>query len=168
MRALFLSADNFEDLELLVPYFRLKEAGVDVDIASIKKGKIKGIRNYEVEANLAIIDVNPRDYNLLVLPGGRAPKVLRTEPPVLEIAKFFFENEKPVAAICHGPQILISAKLLKGRHATCYETVAKEMIEAGALYENKEVVVDGNLVTSRMPLDLPYFLREMMRIINVK
>lgn len=166
MKALIISADNFEDLELLVPYFRLKEEGIEVDIASLKRGKIKGIRNYEVEANLTLTEVKEEEYGVLVLPGGKAPQVIRKEESALVIVKYFFEKKKPVSAICHGPQILISAGVIKGRHATCYKTVAKELEEAGGIYEDKEVVVDGNLVTSRMPSDLPFFLREMMRLIK--
>jgi len=168
MRALIISADLFEDLELLVPYFRLKEENIEVDIASIKKGKIKGIRNYEIEANLSLDEVDPNKYDILILPGGKAPLKIRKEEKALEISRHFFEKDKLVGAICHGPQTLISAGLLKNRHATCYKSVADELKEAGAIYEDKEVVVDGNLVTSRMPTDLPYFLREIMRLIHGK
>lgn len=102
---------------------------------------------------------------LLVLPGGRAPAAVRKEKAALDIARAFFARNKPVAAICHGPQTLISAGLMQGRHATCYRTVAEELKAAGAHYEDEEVVVDGNLVTSRQPSDLPAFLREMMRLL---
>jgi protease I len=168
MRALIISTDLFEDLELLVPYFRLKEENIEVDIASIKRGKIKGIRNYEIEANLSLDEVDPNKYDILILPGGKAPLKIRKEEKALEISRHFFEKDKLVGAICHGPQTLISAGLLKNRHATCYKSVADELKEAGAIYEDKEVVVDGNLVTSRMPTDLPYFLREIMRLIHGK
>lgn len=168
MKALIISTDGFEDLELLVPYYRLKEDNIDVDIASIKKGKIKGIRNYEVEANLELNEVNADEYDVLILPGGKAPEKIRKEKRALEISRHFFEQNKPVGAICHGPQTLISAGLITGRRATCYKTVAKELIDAGGIYEDKEVIVDRNLVTSRMPSDLPYFLREIMRLIHGK
>ncbi len=163
MKALIISADNFEDTELLVPYYRLKEEGMEVDIASIRKGKIKGKHGYEVEANKSLSEINPSDYDILILPGGKAPEVIRKEKAAQEIARNFFMTKKPVAAICHGPQTLISAGLLKGRHATCYKTVADEMKASGAIYEDKEVVVDGNLITSRQPSDLPAFLREMIK-----
>lgn len=166
MKALFISADNFEDTELLVPYYRLKEEGFDVDVASIRKGKIKGKHDYEVEANKSLKEIDPANYDLLVLPGGKAPEMIRKEKEALDIASHFFKKNKPVAAICHGPQTLISAGLLKGIHATCYKSVAEEMKEAGVLYEDKEVVVDGNLVTSRQPSDLPSFMREMMKMIR--
>ena len=163
MKVLIISADHFEDSELLVPYYRLKEEGIEVDIASIARGKINGKHGYEVEANKALRDVNPAEYDMLVLPGGKAPTAIRKEKAALEIARYFFDKNKPVAAICHGAQTLITAGVLKERHATCYHSVAPEMQEAGAEYEDKEVVVDGNLVTSRQPSDLPAFMREMMR-----
>jgi protease I len=164
MKALIISADNFEDTELLVPYYRLKEEGIEVDIASIKKGKIKGKHGYEVEVNKTLKEVNPEEYDTLILPGGRAPEIIRKEKEAIEIVKHFFKNNKPVSAICHGPQLLISAGVLKSRHATCYKSVANEMKDAGAIYEDREVIVDGNLITSRQPSDLPAFLKETMNM----
>ena len=166
MKALIVSADNFEDTELLVPYYRLKEDGIEIDVASVKKGKIKGKHGYEVEVDKTLKEVDPDDYDILILPGGKAPEVVRKEKDALEIAKDFFHKNKPVSAVCHGPQTLISAGLLKGRHATCYKSVAKEMKDTGAIYEDKEVVVDGNLVTSRQPSDLPAFMRETMKLLR--
>ena len=166
MKALIISADNFEDTELLVPFYRLEEEGAQVDIASIKKGKIKGKHGYEVEVNKTLKEVNPDDYDILILPGGKAPENLRKEKKAIEIAKHFFQKNKPVSAICHGPQTLITAGLLKGRRATCYKSVAQEMKDAGAIYEDKEVVIDGTLVTSRQPSDLPAFMRETMKMLE--
>ena len=163
MKALIVSSDNFEDTELLVPFYRLKEERIDVDIASLKKGTIKGKHGYEVEANRALSDIKPSDYDILIVPGGKAPGAIRKDNDALEIAKHFFQNNKPVSAICHGPQTLISAGVLKGRNATSYKSVAQEMKDAGVLYEDKEVMVDGNLVTSRQPSDLPAFMRETMK-----
>ncbi|RPI37317.1 MAG: type 1 glutamine amidotransferase [Nitrospiraceae bacterium] len=166
MKALIISADNFEDSELLFPYYRLREEGIQVDIASIQKGKIKGKHGYEVDANKDLGEIRPDEYDLLVLPGGKAPERIRKEKAAIEIARHFMQSRKPVSAICHGPQVLITAGVLKGRHATCYKSVAQEMRDSGAHYEDKEVVVDGNLVTSRQPSDLPAFMREMMKIIR--
>jgi protease I len=163
---LIISADNFEDTELLVPYYRFREEGIEVDIASLKKGMIKGKHGYEVEANKALGEIVPDQYDILLLPGGKAPEAVRKDKNALEIAKHFFMKKKPVSAICHGPQTLISAGLMKGSHATCYKSVAEEMKAAGALYEDKEVVVDGNLVTSRQPSDLPAFMRETMKMLK--
>jgi protease I len=168
MKVLIISADNFEDTELLVPYYRMLEEGHDVDIASMKKGRIKGKKGYEVEVNKALKDINSEDYDFLILPGGKAPEAIRKEQKALDIARDFFDKNKPVAAICHGPQTLISAGLMKGKHATCYRSVAPEMKEAGANYEDKEVIVDGNLITSRQPLDLPAFMKEIMKKIKKK
>jgi protease I len=164
MKALIISADHFEDTELLVSYYRLREEGFEVDVASISGGKINGKHGYEVSVDKALRDVRAKDYDILVLPGGKAPAALRKEPAALEIVKDFFRSNKPVAAICHGPQILLTAGVLKGRRATCYHSVAEELKEAGALYKDSEVVVDGNLVTSRQPSDLPAFMRETIRM----
>ena len=166
MKALFLSADNFEDTELLVPLYRLREAGYTVDVASEKAGSIHGKHGYEVPVNKLFSEVTPADYAVLVLPGGKAPAAIRNSPAVQEIARAFMSAAKPVAAICHGPQILISAGLLKGRKATCYESVAPEMRDAQAQYQDVEVIVDGNLITSRKPDDLPAFCRELVRMIK--
>jgi protease I len=163
MKALILSANNFEDTELLVPLYRLQEAGYTVDVASQTRDTISGKHGYEVPVNKVFKDIAPADYGLLILPGGKAPAAIRNDPAVQEIVRSFMAEGKPVAAICHGPQILVSAGQLKGRHATCYSSVAPELKEVGALYEDSEVVVDGNLITSRTPGDLPAFMREIMR-----
>lgn len=166
MRALIISADHFEDSELLFPFYRLQEEGLEVDIASISRGKINGKHGYEVVVDTALRDVDPNAYDILILPGGKAPTKLRKEQAVIAIAQDFMRSNKPVAAICHGPQILITAGVLQGRRATCYRSVAEELNESGALYEDEEVVVDGNLVTSRQPSDLPAFMREIVRLLG--
>jgi protease I len=165
-KALIISADHFEDSELLFPFYRLQEAGLAVDVAAISRGKIHGKHGYEVVADKSLRDVDPNAYDLLVLPGGKAPATLRKEAAAVAIAQDFMRNNKPVAAICHGPQILISAGVMVGRRATCYHSVAEELKQAGALYEDQEVVVDGKLVTSRQPADLPAFMREMVRLLG--
>ena len=166
MRALIVSANHFEDSELLFPFYRLEEEGVEVDVASISRGKIHGKHGYEVVVNKALRDVDPKDYGLLLLPGGKAPATLRKEPSAIAIAQDFMSRNKPVAAICHGPQILITAGVMEGRHATCYHSVAEELKEAGARYEDRAVVVDDKLVTSRQPADLPAFMREIVRLLK--
>jgi len=166
MKVLILSADNFEDSELLVPYYRFMEEDISVEIASMKMGTLTGKHGYTVEVDKLLDEVHADDYDLLLLPGGKAPAELRKQPAALEIARSFFAGNKPVAAICHGPQILISAGLMQGRRATCYKLVAAELKEAGAHYEDSELVVDGNLVTSRQPSDLPAFMREIMRVLR--
>lgn len=168
MRALILSADNFEDSELLVPLYRLREIGYGVVVASEKPGTIHGKHGYEVPIDKPFTEINPADYSVLVLPGGKAPAAIRNLPVVQEIARAFMSSGKPVAAICHGPQILISAGLLKGRKATCYESVVPELRDAGAQYQDIEVLVDGNLITSRKPDDLPAFCRELARMVKAQ
>jgi protease I len=165
-KALIISTDGFEDSELLYPLYRLQEAGFIVDVAAPKAGPITGKHGYTVAANLGVDAVESAGscgYTLLVLPGGKAPAALRSIPKVLDIATDFASSGIPIAAICHGPQILVTARLLRGRHATCYTTVADELKEAGALYEDSPVVVDGTLITSRIPSDLPHFMREVMK-----
>jgi protease I len=165
-KILMISADNFEDLELKVPYYRLKEEGHEVTLASVRKGTITGKHGYTAEAEAAVGDVTPADFDALIIPGGKAPGILRKDEDVLDAARHFVDGGKPVAAICHGPQVLISAGLMEGRRATCYKSVKDEMKDAGADYADREVVVDGTLVTSRQPEDLPAFMREFMKQIR--
>jgi protease I len=165
MKALVVTADQFEDSELFVPKEALEKAGFQVDIATPEKGhQFHGKHGGTVLADVTLREVDPGNYDLLLLPGGKAPEVLRRDEHAIRIAKAFFKADKPVAAICHGPQILVSARLLEGRHATCYKSVAHELMENGALYEDSEVVVDGKLVTSRDPGDLPAFVRETLKV----
>lgn len=166
MKALIISADSFEDTELLVPYYRLKEERIDVIVSSMRKGRIKGKHGYEVGVDKTLADIQTDKYQLLLLPGGKAPENIRNDIKAQEIVRRFFGQNKTVAAICHGPQILISSGVMKGRRATCYRSVAKEMTDAGAEYIDREVVIDRNLVTSRQPSDLPFFLRELIRMIR--
>ena len=166
MKALIISADHFEDTELLAPLYRLQEAGLQVDVASIARGKIYGKHGYEVVVDKALRDVDADQYDLLVLPGGKAPATLRKEAAAIALAQAFMRGGKPVAAICHGPQILVTAGVMQGRRATCAPSVAEELQQAGAEYEDREVVVDGNLVTSRRPADLPAFMREIVRFLK--
>ena len=171
IKALILTADKFEDMELFFPYFRLLEEGIEVDVAAPKKGQITGEHGYGFEIQKTFEDVNPELYDILLIPGGSptgAPSVVRNDIRAQAIAKSFFNSNKPVFSICHGPWLLASSGLVKGRHLTgfWYDGVPEDIKKAGGIYEDKEVVVDGNLVTSRYPGDLPAFMRETMRIIN--
>ena len=163
MKALIVSGDLFEDTELLVPLYRLLEENINVDIASITTGSITGKHGYKVTVEFSVEDINQSSYDLLILPGGKAPASLRGNKQLLDIVRHFMAEKKVVAAICHGPQILVSADVLTGRKVTCYKSVAEEVRNAGADYRDAEVVVDGNLITSRIPSDLPAFCREIMR-----
>lgn len=165
-KVLIITADDFEDTELLAPMYRLKEEGAQVDVAAPSKGSVKGKHGYEVEANLGVKDISLDGlggYDLLFLPGGKAPSKLRGIKEVQEIAKRFDANGKPIAAICHGPQILISAGLMQGKTATAYSEVQPELKEAGATVKDQEVVVEGNYVFSRNPNDIPAFNRELVK-----
>jgi protease I len=163
---LIISANGFEDSELLQPYQQLNEEGVSADIASMRAGTITGKHGMEVKATLSVDEVNPDDYQMLLLPGGKAPAELRKHQRVLEIVRHFFQQNKPVAAICHGPQILISAGVMEDRTSTSYPSVAEELREAGANYLDQEVVVDGNLITSRRPDDIPAFVGEILAVLK--
>lgn len=171
IRAVMLTADKFEDMEVLYPYYRLLEEGYDVDIAAPKKEHLHGENGYMIEPNKTFDELDARDYDILFLPGGDptgAPTTVRKHPVAQTIAREFMSSGRPVAAICHGPYTLISADLVKGRKMTSFwgDGVPKELMNAGAEYVDSEVVVDGNLVTSRYPGDLPAFMREVMKAIR--
>jgi protease I len=167
-RALIVSANGFEESELLVPYYRLLEEDLEVDVAAPRRGAIAGKHGYKVHVSLALREVRPERYDLLVVPGGRAPQALRADAAALFVVKRFFELDKPVAAICHGPELLAAAGVLKGRRATCHTAVAADLVHAGALYEDSEVVTDRKLVTSRQPADLPAFMRAVLQILHAR
>ncbi len=146
-----------------MPLYRLLEEKIGVDIGSIRTGTITGKHGYKVAVPFSLDEIDPSSYDLLILPGGKAPASLKKNGTLLDIVRHFFKENKVIAAICHGPQILVSADVLTGRKATCYTTVADELKNAGADYRDKAVVVDGNLITSRVPGDLPDFMREIMK-----
>ncbi|WP_406656674.1 type 1 glutamine amidotransferase domain-containing protein [Methanolobus sp. ZRKC2] len=168
MKALLFGADGFEDLELFYPFHRLKEEEVDVRIASMKKGKIKGKHGYSADVDVTFADVDPSDYGLLIISGGKGPEKMRLDDHALSITRYFFRENKPVAAICHGPQVLISAGVIKGRKATSWPGIIDDLKAAGAQVYDEKVVVDGNLVTSRGPHDLSAFGREMIKLLGKK
>jgi protease I len=141
----------------------LRAAGFSVDIAAPVKGAISGKHGHLVDASLGIAEVRADDYAALVLPGGKAPALLRHLPDVLDLVRTFMRTGKTVAAICHGPQVLAAAGVLAERAVTCTASIADELRSAGAHYRDAEVVVDGNLITSRKPADLPAFVREILK-----
>ncbi len=169
--AVILTADKFEDLEVIYPYYRLLEEGVQVDIAAPKKEHLHGENGYSIEPTKTFDEIRPESYDMLILPGGLAegaPTTVRNHPLAQAAAKEFMKDGRPVAAICHGPYTLISAGVVKGRKMTSFwgDGVPKELMNAGAQYIDSEVVVDGNLITSRYPGDLPAFMREVMKVVR--
>jgi protease I len=170
-KAVVLTADKFEDMEVFFPVFRLLEEGWQVDIAAPNMKEISGENGYMLKPDKTIEEVDPDEYNLLIIPGGfpnGAPATVRKIKKAQEITKSFFEKNKPIASICHGPWTLVSAGMVKDRHLTSYwhDGVPEEIKKAGGIWEDKEVVVDGNLITSRWPMDLPAFMRELMKMIK--
>jgi len=158
-----LSENGFEESELTSPVQRLKEEGAEVHIISSKTGSIKAMKGdqdwtIDVPVDKTITDANAAEYQGLLIPGGVLnPDALRKNPDALAFVKSFFEDGKPVAAICHGPQVLISAEVVEGRKMTSTQTIKVDLINAGANWVDEEVVVDRGLVTSRSPQDLPAF-----------
>ncbi|PBQ33327.1 protease [Sphingobacteriaceae bacterium] len=159
--------NGFEQSEFEEPLNALKEAGAKVDIISLKKEKVKAWKDKnwgdEFAVDLGIEEADSQNYDALVLPGGvMNPDVLRTNEDVIAFVKDFIEDEKPVAAICHGPWTLIETGLLKGRKMTSYKSIKTDLINAGVNWVDEEVVVDDGLVTSRSPKDLPAFCAKMI------
>ncbi|WP_405570586.1 type 1 glutamine amidotransferase domain-containing protein [Winogradskyella sp. Asnod2-B02-A] len=157
-----LATNGFEESELREPKKALEEAGAEVHIVSLESGEIKGwadgnwSNSYKVDKTLN--EANQKDYNALMLPGGQInPDLLRKDKNAVDFVKSFFENHKPVAAICHAPWLLAEAGVLEGRKITSYGSIKTDMINAGANWVDEEVVVDSGLVTSRSPKDLPVF-----------
>ncbi|RCX09963.1 PfpI peptidase [Anaerobacterium chartisolvens] len=163
-KILMITADGYDDSEVLYPYFRLIEQGFSVDVASFAKGPVNGKYHFVIQAGMSFEEVCPDKYDGLMIPGGKAPEKIRQNAAVLDAVRRFMERGLPVAAICHGQQILISAKVLCGRKCTCYPGIRDDLINAGGVYLDSEAVADGNLVTSRRPEDLPYFMREFVRM----
>jgi protease I len=164
MKALILVASDVEDIEFFYPYYRLREEGWETWVATPDGKRIVGKHGYDFEPDMKISEANAEDYDLLVLPGGKAPERVRLQPEAVGIARSMLDAGKTVAAVCHGIQTLISADALRGRKATCWPGIRDDAKAAGAEYLDQEVVVDGNLVTSRRPADLPAFCREMFAV----
>jgi protease I len=159
-----LAEDYYENLELWYPVLRLREAGAQVTIVGPKAGETyKSKEGYPAKADVAAADVRAADFDAVVIPGGYAPDRLRRYPEILKLVREAFEQGKVVAAICHAAWVPISAGIVRGRTMTCVSAVKDDVINAGAHYVDQEVVVDGNLITSRTPPDLPAFCREIIR-----
>lgn len=157
-RVAILAEDLYEDPELWYPYYRLLEAGAQVRVIGPKAKVYESKHGYAVKAEAAAGDVSAADFDGIVVPGGFAPDKLRRYPEVLNLVRGIYNNGGVVAAICHGPWVPISAGILKGKRATCFKAIKDDLVNAGATYLDQAVVVDGNLITSRIPADLPAFL----------
>ena len=157
-----LAEDLYEDLELWYPVLRLREEGAAVVIAGTGAPSYKGKNGYPVSVDTSVEKVSAGDFDAVVIPGGYAPDRLRRYPAVLSLVRDMFQQGKVVAAICHAAWVPISAGILSGRRATCFSAIKDDVINAGAQYEDAEVVRDGNLITSRQPSDLGAFCREII------
>ena len=162
-----LATDGYEDLELHYPRIRLKEAGHEVEFLSLFKREIKGKHGYPIKPDKLIRDANPDDYNGVIIPGGTVnPDHLRRNKDVLDFVAKINVEQKLVGAICHAGWVLISAKIIKNRKATSYFAIKDDMLNAGAKFEDSAVVIDNNLITSRMPEDLPEFMKAVLEFLK--
>jgi len=161
-KVIVLAEDMYEDLELWYPVLRLREEGAEVIIAGTGGSTYTGKNGYPLTVDIAVDKVSAGDFDAVVIPGGYAPDRLRHYPAVLLLVRDTFQQGKVVAAICHAAWVPISAGIMRGRRATCVAAIKDDVINAGAQYEDAEVVRDGNLITSRQPSDLGAFCREII------
>ncbi|MER5355333.1 DJ-1/PfpI family protein [Kitasatospora sp. NPDC002551] len=181
-KILLVTGDAAESLEVFYPYQRLREEGYQVDVAAPAKKRLQFVVHDFVEgfdtytekpgytwpADVAFADVDPADYVALVIPGGRAPEYLRNDPEVQRIVRHFYEGEKPVAQICHGPLVPAAAGVLAGRTSAAYPALEPDVRAAGATYVDGEAVVDGVVVSARAWPDHPAWLRAFIEVLRVK
>ncbi len=179
-KVLILTGDAAESLEVMYPYQRLKEEGYEVHIAAPSKKKLHFVVHdfepgydtytekpgYSWNADLAFADVNPADYVALVIPGGRAPEYIRNDADCQRIIRHFFEQEKPVAQLCHAPLALAAAGVLKGKRTAAYPALEPDIKAAGAQFVDSEAVVDGMMVSARAWPDHPAWMREFVRLLK--
>jgi len=160
-RVAVLTANGFEDLELWYPVLRLREEGAEVVLVGAEAGDYKGEHGLSARAQAAARDVRAQDFDAVLIPGGqRGPDNMRLHPEMAKLVREAHDAGKLVAAICHGPWMLASAEIVDGRKITSWPTLRSDLVHAGAEWIDREVVVDGNIVTSRKPDDLPAFMRE--------
>ncbi len=170
-RILIIATNGFEQSELEVPRDRLKAAGANVQIASLDGAQIRGWKGGDwggtAAVDLAIKDAKESDYTALVIPGGvMNPDRLRVDEDTMKLVKAFLASGKVVAAVCHGPWLLVQADALRGRQATSYPSIRKDVENAGATWIDETVVADNGIVTSRNPDDLPAFVRKIIEEIE--
>jgi protease I len=164
-RICVLISNFFEDAEYTKPAEALKEAGHELVHVGLRKGEIvRGKKEgTEVKIDKSIGEVSIGDFDAVLIPGGYSPDQLRAHEEVVNFVRDFVRNDKPLFAICHGPQLLITADVIRGRKVTGYKSIVQDIKNAGADFVDQEVVIDGNLVTSRTPGDLPAFVRESLK-----
>lgn len=168
-RIAVIITDMFQDVEYQKPVDAFKKAGHDLVHVGIRAGsKVTGEHGAVVTIDRAVRDVSADDFDALLIPGGYSPDKLRIDPNAVRFAKEFFTRNKPVFAICHAAQLLITAQVLKGRRITGWMSIVQDIKNAGAEYVDAEVVVDKNLISSRMPDDIPAFIREALAILAKK
>ncbi|MCG7844008.1 MAG: type 1 glutamine amidotransferase [Methanomassiliicoccales archaeon] len=161
-----LVEDDYEDLELWYPYYRLVEAGYAPVLVGPEAMTYKSEHGYPAGPALSVNDVNIESLLGVVIPGGHAPDRLRRHPSIVELVKRVFDRGGLVASICHGGSLLASANVVRGRKVTSFFSIEMDLINAGARYIDCEVMVDGNLITSRQPSDLPAFVREILAFLG--
>lgn len=163
MKALFLIADGFEDVQFFCSYYRLREESVSVIVAAaVDDRPVTGLHGYVVEPDMLIPEVNPSEYVLLVIPGGRAPERLRLREEAVDLTRTFAQDGSLVAAIGHGPQLLLSAGALDGKSATCDPGIRDDVRSVAGSYRDEGVVVDGPLITARGNDELPHFCERIV------
>ncbi|MBS7632253.1 type 1 glutamine amidotransferase [Candidatus Bathyarchaeota archaeon] len=166
-KALILIEEGFEDSEFVYPYYRFQEEGYKVDIVGPKAKQVYiGKHGVPITSDLSPEQVKIEEYDAVVVPGGRAPDRMRINIGLVKIVKEAYEKGKVIGAVCHGPQMLIEADILRGKKVTGWKSVATDLRNAGATFIDAEAVVDGKIVTSRSPADLPQFCREMLRLLG--
>jgi protease I len=165
-RVAVLIEQQYQELEVWYPVYRLKEAGCEVVLVGPEAGKSYPSKlGYPAKSDAAAADLTADKFHGIVIPGGFAPDYIRRSEPMLKLVRDIFAQGKPVAAICHGPWVLCSTPALKGRTATCFFAIKDDVVNAGATYVDRDVVVDGNVVTSRKPDDLPAFTVAFMGLL---
>src|SRR6266566_9883397 len=167
-RVLFFAAPLYEDLELWYPKIRLEEEGASTTVAGMGEKTYPGKRGYPVTVDTNVEQVEASDFDALVIPGGFAPDQLRRSDTVLRLTREIYQAGKPVAFICHAGWVPIAAGIVKGKRGTSVGAIKDDLVNAGMLWEDSPVVVDGNLISSRTPADLPQFMRALIRALAAR
>ncbi len=162
-RILFFVAPLYEDLELWYPKLRLEEEGATCVVAGLGEATYQGKRGYPITPDTTVDQVEAADFDGLVIPGGYAPDILRRSARVLELTRRIHAARKPIAFICHAGWVPISAGIVRGKRGTSVGAIRDDLVNAGMLWEDAPVVVDGNMITSRTPADLPQFARALLK-----